>query len=187
MSRLLTTAVLVSSVWGVAQADPVAAIPPTMPDLPPRSGPPTVGPSGFRDSSNLDGVYVWLGPSAAATYTASNWDSVFGGDLAVTRVREQELLGAVGGDVGFTKYTANDGGRVWLDALAGTRVSSRVMVGVSAGPIVELADLHHPRVGASVGLWAFAAVTPFVRVGAVDETGRFVEIGVRIALPVFRR
>jgi hypothetical protein len=61
------------------------------------------------------------------------------------------------------------------------------MVGVSAGPILELNELQHPRYGGSVGLWAFVGVTPFLRVGAVEELGGFAEIGVHIALPVFRR
>ena len=61
------------------------------------------------------------------------------------------------------------------------------MVGVSVGPIVELSELAHPRLGGSVGLWAFVGVTPFARVGIVDELGGFVEIGLHIALPVIRR
>ena len=47
--------------------------------------------------------------------------------------------------------------------------------------------LAHPRLGGSVGLWAFIGVTPFVRVGAVEDLGTFAEIGVHIALPVYRR
>ena len=57
----------------------------------------------------------------------------------------------------------------WLDALVGTRLGGR-MVGASLGPILELSDLEHPRLGASAGIWAFLGVTPFVRVGAVEGT-----------------
>jgi hypothetical protein len=60
------------------------------------------------------------------------------------------------------------------------------MVGLTAGPVMEVSDIEHPRLGASVGAWAFVGVTPFVRVGVVDENGRFVEIGIHAALPVFR-
>ena len=61
------------------------------------------------------------------------------------------------------------------------------MVGASAGPILELSELAHPRLGGSVGVWGFVGVTPFVRVGAVGELGAFVELGIHIALPVLRR
>jgi hypothetical protein len=129
---------------------------------------------------------VWLGPTAAASHVAATWDSTFGGDLAVVRVREHELLGAIGGTLGASKWTTRDGGRVWLDALAGTSIFGH-MAGVSAGPIVELAELAHPRVGGSVGVWAFAGVTPFVRIGLVEGLGGFGEIGLHVALPAIRR
>jgi hypothetical protein len=61
------------------------------------------------------------------------------------------------------------------------------MVGGSAGPILELSDFAHPRIGASVGVWAFIGITPFARIGTVRELGTFGEIGVHIALPVWRR
>lgn len=163
-------------------------IPPITTDLPPRSGPPVSGgPSGFRASSDLDGFYLWLGPTGAATHLDARWDSAFGGDLAALRIREHALVGALGGDFGFSKYTASSGGKLWLDGVVGTRVAGRTMVGLTAGPLLEVSDLQHPRAGASVGAWAFVGVTPFVRVGLVNESGTFVELGVRVALPVFRR
>jgi hypothetical protein len=135
---------------------------------------------------DLDGTYVWLGPTAAASHVDATWDSTFGGDLAIVRVRERELLGAVGASFGASKWTTRDGSRIWLDALAGTSMFGH-MAGLSAGPIVELAALAHPHVGGSIGVWAFAGVTPFVRVGLVDGLGGFAEIGVHLALPVIRR
>lgn len=167
---------------GSAQADPSTA---TVPDPPPRSRAPAVGPGNFRASSDLDGLYLWLGPTGAASRIDGAWDSTFGGHAAVVRVREGSPLGLVGATVGATLWTERGGGRIWLDALVGTRLGR--MVGVSAGPVLELSDRTHPRMGASVGLWGFVGVTPFARIGVVEDLGGFAEIGVHVALPVLRR
>lgn len=153
------------------------------PDPPPRRAAP--GDVDLPPSWDLDGFYLWLGPSGAASRVDGSWDSTIGADLAVIRVREREPLGAIGLSVGASRWTEREGGRLWVDAIAGTRIGR--MVGISAGPILELADLAHPRFGGSVGLWAFLGVTPFLRVGAVEELGGFIEMGVHIALPVLRR
>ena len=152
------------------------------PDPPARRAPVVVE---TAPSWDLDGFYLWLGPSGAASRIDSAWDSTVGGDLSVVRIRERDLLGAVGVSVGGSRWTERGGGRLWLDAIAGTRVGR--MVGISAGPILELDELAHPRLGGSVGIWAFLGVTPFVRAGIVDKAGGFIEIGVHIALPVLRR
>jgi hypothetical protein len=167
---------------GSAAADPSTS---TIPDPPARRKPPTVGPGNFRPSWDLDGVYLWLGPTGAASHVDGMWDSTVGGHAAVVRVRERGPLAVVGGVVGATLWTERGGGRIWLDAVAGTRLGK--MVGVSAGPLVELSERTHPRFGASLGIWGFVGVTPFARVGVVEELGGFAEIGVHIALPVLRR
>jgi hypothetical protein len=164
-----------------ASADSVV----TRPDPPARTGTPTVGPDNFRPSWDLDGLYLWLGPIGAASVVESDWDSTFGGDLSIVRIRERRTLSAIGFNAGATLWTERDGGRIWLDAIAGTRLGTRTY-GVSAGPLVELSELSHPRYGASVGVWGFFGVTPFLRAGVVDELGAFVDVGVHIALPVFR-
>ena len=102
------------------------------------------------------------------------------------RVREREPLGVIGGAFGATMWTERDGGRLWLDAMIGTRLAGR-MVGASVGPILELGDLAHPRIGGSVGVWTFIGVTPFARIGVVSELGAFGELGIHMALPVLRR
>jgi hypothetical protein len=145
-----------------------------------------VPPAPFQPVEDLDGMYVWLGPSGAAGYIGSSWDSSIGADASVVRIREHDLLGAIGGTIGASRWTVRDGGRVWLEAIAGTRVMGRTMVGLSLGTIAELSDVEHPRLGAAVGAWAFAGVTPYVRVGAVEQLGAFVELGLHIALPVYR-
>jgi len=138
-----------------------------------------------RPSWDLDGTYLWLGPLGAASYTDGNWDSTVGGQLAIIHVRERRSLGAIGGSFGASLWTARGGGRIWLDAIAGTRLGK--MMGLSLGPILELSDERHPHVGGSVGAWAFLGVTPYARVGFVDELGGFAELGLQIALPAIRR
>lgn len=170
----------------VAHAEPATFVPTKIdPDPPARAGDPSVTPVHFRPSSDLDGLYLWLGPTGAASHIESDWDSTIGASASLVRVREGSLLGAVGASFGASRWTVRGGGRLWLDGLAGTRIWR--MVGVSAGPLLELSELSHPRLGGSVGLWGFFGVAPFVRVGAVSEMGGFVEIGLHIALPVLRR
>jgi hypothetical protein len=144
-----------------------------------------VPPAHATPSWDLDGIYIWLGPTGAASRIDADWDSTFGADATVVRVRERAALGVIGATLGASRWTARGGGRIWLDGLLGTRLGR--MVGVSAGPLLELSELSHPRLGGSLGLWAFVGVTPFVRVGTVSDLGNFVEIGVHIALPVIRR
>jgi hypothetical protein len=155
-------------------------------DPPPRSGEPRVGPSGERPSWDLDGLYLWLGPEGAASRVERAWDTAFGAEATVVRVREADALGVIGGSAGASLWTARSGGRIWVDAVAGTRLGGR-MYGATLGPLVELSALAHPRFGASVGVWAFFGVAPYARIGIVDELGAFAEVGLHIALPVLRR
>lgn len=166
-----------------ATADPVAA---TVPDAPATPQPVVVPPATFRPSWDLDGTYLWLGPIGAASYMDAKWDSTFGGDIAIVLVRERAPLGLVGANLGASRWTERGGGRVWADALVGTHLFGRMM-GASLGPILELSELAHPRLGASVGVWGFAGVTPFARLGTVSNLGMFAELGIHIALPVLRR
>lgn len=166
----------------LAAADPSM----TVPDPPPRRAPPVVGPSKLGSSENLDGVHVWLGPVGAASRVDAAWDTTFGADLSIVRVREGAALGVVGASAGASRWSERGGGRIWLDGVAGTRLGGR-MYGASAGPILELSELAHPRIGASVGVWAFFGVAPFARMGVVGDLGPFVEVGVHLSLPVFRR
>jgi len=178
-------AVLVA-VTRLAAADPSAS---TIPDPPARQHAPVSGPGHLQASWDLDGLYLWLGPTGAASYlrrSPGDWDSTFGGDATLVRVREQRRLAVLGGTFGASRWTERGGGRVWIDAVAGTRISASRMIGVSAGPMVELSDFAHPRYGASAGVWAFVGVTPFLRVGTVEKLGTFAEIGLHITLPVLR-
>jgi hypothetical protein len=170
-------------VMGTAAADPVVA---TVPDAPPAPHPVVVPPATFRPSWDLDGTYLWLGPIGAASFVDASWDSTFGGEAAIVVVREHAPLGLYGANLGASRWTERDGGRLWIDGLVGTRLLGRMM-GASLGPILELSELAHPRLGGSIGVWGFAGITPFARVGAVSNLGMFAELGVHIALPVLRR
>ncbi len=178
LKKLIVVAWLLASHRG--DADPTVA-----PDPPARKTIPTVGPNGFPPSWNLDTTYLWLGPLGAASHVDGDWDSTIGGDATVVRIRERRSLAAIGGSLGASKWTARDGGRIWLDAIVGTHVLGW-MAGVSAGPMVELSDFAHPRFGGSIGVWAFLGIVPYARIGAVQELGMFGEVGVHITLPVWR-
>jgi hypothetical protein len=167
---------------GTAAGDPVT----TVPDAPARAQPVVVAPSTLRPSWDLDGVYLWLGPTGAASYLDAQWDSTFGGDAALVVVREREPVSLLGASLGASRWTVRGGGRVWIDGLVGTRSLGRMM-GASIGAILELSELKHPKLGASIGVWTFAGVTPFARIGAVSDLGMFAELGLHIALPVMRR
>jgi hypothetical protein len=169
----------------LARGDPGSG-PTSAADPPPRQAAPHAGPDAFAPSWDLDGCYLWLGPSGAASHVDASWDSTIGADAAVVRIRERDPLAVIGGAFGASRWTERGGGRLWLDALAGTHLGGR-LIGLSAGPLLELSDLAHPRLGGSLGLWAFFGITPFVRIGAVRELGAFGEVGIHLALPVFRR
>ena len=55
-----------------ALADPTTA---TRTDPPRRRVAPAVPMASFRPSWDLDGTYLWIGPLAAATHVANEWDS----------------------------------------------------------------------------------------------------------------
>ena len=165
-----------------ASADPVRI----EPDAPARSGPVVVPAATFRPSWDLDGLYLWLGPVGAASHLDSKWDSTVGAEAVVVVVHEAAALGLVGVDLGASRWTSRGGGRIWLDGVVGTRWSGH-MIGASLGPMVELSDLERAKLGASIGVWAYAGIAPFVRVGGVSDLGMFVELGIHIALPVLHR
>jgi hypothetical protein len=60
------------------------------------------------------------------------------------------------------------------------------MVGATVGPLLELGDLRHPKIGGSGSIWVFAGVVPYVRLGVVNAAGEFLEAGVQLSLPALR-
>lgn len=147
--------------------------------------PPQAQPT-LRASSDLDGGYLYLGPVGAAISIDGAWDGAFGASLSWLRVREHRPVAAAGVSLGAARYSARDGGRVWLEGIAGTRRVLGVLAGITAGPLLELGDVQHARPGVTGGIWLFAGVTPFVRAGFVAQAGGFVEAGLQVPLPVWR-
>jgi hypothetical protein len=143
-------------------------------------------PALIATSADLDGLHLWLGAWGARTEASEGADSCVGLELAMTRIRERAWLGTLGVAVNAGRYASSDDGRISALALAGTRRGTGWMIGASAGPLLELSPTARPKRGASVGIWAFAGVVPFVRVAAVEGRGAFFEAGVSIALPIVR-
>lgn len=143
----------------------------------------------LRYTGDLDGEYVFLGPVGGAVQIEDAWDGAFGAQLGVIRVREQRVLSAAGLMLAGNRYSARDGGRLWLECVVGSRRIpglGRTLVGISAGPALELGSVQHPRGGVTGSAWLFAGVIPYVRGGTFDEAGSFVEVGLALALPVGR-
>jgi len=134
---------------------------------------------------NLDGLHLALGPVGSAIHLEGEWDSAFGLEVSGYRVRERSPLVALGMNVGGAWFSARSDGRMWVQADAASRVAG-VVVGVSAGPAVQLDELRPPRWGAQAALWFYAGVVPYVRLGAFQDSGTSIEIGLRIPLPVLR-
>lgn len=177
--------------WLPVTGIPVAPAPGRRAPTPGAIGSPPGSPEPPTDaalaaSADLDGLHVWLGPWGARTEAPTGVDSCVGLELAVTRIREREAIGALGLVVGAARYGSSDAGRLTASALVGTRRGTGWMIGASAGPIVELSPISRVKLGATAGLWIFAGVTPFARVATVEGRGVFGELGVSIALPVLR-
>ncbi len=140
----------------------------------------------LRSTANLDGIYLALGPVAAVVHDPEGWDGVFGGELTVARVTEHRAVAAVALNLGGARFGMRSAGRLWLEGMVGTGRLLGVVVGVAAGPTLEVDEQIPPRVGVQGSLWLYAGVLPYLRVGAVRDAGSFVEIGVKVSLPAVR-
>jgi hypothetical protein len=123
---------------------------------------------------------------ASAVHVEGTWDGGFGGELGVGRLSDRRGLALWAASVGLLGFSERTGGRAWAELAVGTRWPTGVPVGIGLGPAVELDDIRRPRWGGQATLFVFAAVVPYVRVGAVDDGGLFADVGVRIAFPVIR-
>jgi hypothetical protein len=143
----------------------------------------------LRYTGDLDGWYAFLGPVGGAVQIEGAWDGAFGAQLGVVRVRERRAVSAAGVMLAGNRYSARDGGRLWIEGVVGTRAIpglGRALLGLSAGPALELGTVQHPRAGVTASAWVFAGVIPYVRAGTFDEAGSYVEVGLALALPVGR-
>jgi hypothetical protein len=137
-------------------------------------------------TANLDGHYIWLGVSGAATRDDGTWDSVFGMELTVLRVRESAVLGVVGVGLAGSRIATDERWRVTLEAVVGTRLAGRTTAGLAIGPTVDLAELAHPEYGISARAWVFVGITPYVRVGVMADGSKYVDLGAQLSLPIAR-
>jgi len=159
---------------GAAAAEPAPPIP---------VSPPT---STLPFSADLDGGYVWLGVTGAATHDHGAWDSVFGVEAAMVRVREHARLGVIGAGLTGARIARDARWRLTLDAIAGTRLGSRLTLGLAVGPTLDLAELAHPVLGGTAMAWAFVGITPYVRVGVLADGTTYVDLGAQLSLPIAR-
>ncbi len=140
---------------------------------------------GITLQANLDGTYVHLGPAVGVGDTEAGIDTFAGGAVSLTRLREGDLLGLVGGRIAAARWTERDAGRIDGDLVVGTRRLGLLM-GVAGGPILDLSSDHHPRIGGSARIWCYAGVVPYLRIGVIAASGRFIEAGLELPLPVWR-
>jgi hypothetical protein len=137
-------------------------------------------------SSDTDGVYATVGPVASAVRVADDWFSGYGLELSVVRVREQQFPVAIGLAGGGISYAGRAGGRLWLEAETAVEKPLPFGLGLGLGAAAEIDPVRPPRLGVEATLWAFVGIVPYVRVGALQETGAFVELGVMIKIPAHR-
>lgn len=134
---------------------------------------------------DLDGLYLHVGPALGVAHTADGVDTFAGGAVSLTRLREGDLLGAIGGRIVAARWTERDAGRIDAELVLGTRRLG-LLAGISGGPIAALDDLQHPRIGGAVRIWCYLGVVPYVRMGVIAASGRFIEAGLELPLPVWR-
>jgi len=150
-----------------------------------RAEPPSPRPE-LASTANLDGLYLALGPLGGASVTADGWVGTFGAEVLLVRVRERRPLAALGVVAGAVRFSELERGRLWLDLLAGSRWPLGVAIGVQAGGLLEVDEINRPRAGLQGSLWVYGGIVPYLRVGTVQESGPFFELGVGLPLPVLR-
>jgi hypothetical protein len=146
------------------------------------SGAPARPPGQAESASHFLALTV-LGSAVRAE---GEWDSAFGGEVAVGALRAGDALAAWAAGIDFVAYSERSGGRVTLEGALGTRWPTGVLLGLAGGPMIELDDFRRPRAGGQLSVWIFAGVVPYVRAGTVEDSGFFVDLGLRIPLPVLR-
>lgn len=139
-----------------------------------------------RESTDLSGTYVAIGPLGSAVHVEGAWSGGFGGELTFARVNERRRLLGLGLSLGALQYTERSGGRIWADLFASTRTVFGVATGVSLGAVVEVDQVRPGRWGGQATLWVYSGVIPYLRVGSVQRGGAFVDVGLKIPLPALR-
>jgi hypothetical protein len=150
------------------------------------AGPAPAAAEKLRSTRDLDGIHLALGPVGSAVHTGGSWDGAFGGEISLTRVTERRPLAAIGLGIGGARFSERAAGRLWAELSVATRRPLDVPIGLSVGPTAEVDQVIPPRWGAQATLWVYAGVIPYLRVGGVEKSGRFVELGLKIPLPAIR-
>ncbi len=140
----------------------------------------------LRWTADLDGNYLALGPLGAATRVENAWDGAFGAEASLFHVSEHRRISAIGLAFGGMRFSEREGGRLWAEGLFATRRPFDLAIGLSLGAVTEVDDVSPPRWGAQAGIWVFAGVIPYFRVGTIQRSGVFIDFGLKIALPTFR-
>jgi hypothetical protein len=104
----------------------------------------------------------------------------------VGELRDGAALAAWAAGVGVLAFSERDGGRAFAEAAVGTRWPTGLLFGLTGGPVIQFDEFRSPRVGGQVSVWAYAGLVPYIRVGAVEKSGVFVDVGLRIPLPAGR-
>lgn len=146
---------------------------------------PLLSPSESLASGEPD-HFVAVAAIGSAVRVEGVWDDAWGGELGVGQLRDRSVLSAWAASVGLVGFTARSGGRLWGELTVGTRWPTGYLVGIGAGPAVELDRVRTPRWGGQATVWVFAGVVPYARVGALEPGGVFVDVGLRIAFPAVR-
>jgi hypothetical protein len=129
-----------------------------------------------------DEIVVWIGPELSAVRLDEGWDTGVGGVLAVG-LRRPRRLAILAGEVHGISLADRGGGRLGGAASVGLRTGFGPIVGLSVGPVVEVDAVRPPRWGGEATGWIVAGLGAFVRVAALDQIGRSLEIGLAVPLP----
>jgi hypothetical protein len=138
----------------------------------------------LRSPGNLDGWYLTLGPVAAAAHVEGDWISAVGGEISIVHLAEHKIPAVIGISGGGVSYGSLPGGRLYLEAEVGLEQPLPFAVGLALGATAQVDRTDPPRLGAQATLWAIGGVVPYVRVGAVEVNGAYVEAGVMLKVPV---
>ena len=153
-------------------------------DTPPEPRAAAAGAAAAR--GGLDGSYLLLGPVAGMVRANGSWESGFGGALSLVRVRERRSLAALGLGIGALRLARGDRGLLWADFQVGSRRLAGLLMGFTAGVSADVGELISMRLAGHAGVWVFAGVVPYARIGVMQKSGTYVDFGIRVALPTFR-
>ena len=133
-----------------------------------------------------DGLWLTVGPVGGGVRVGGDWFSLFGLEASVVYLRERGHPALIGGSFGGMSYAGRGGGRFWLEAEIAVNDPLPVAVGLGFGPAAEIGRSQPTHLGIQGTLWLFTGVIPYVRAGALEVTGGFVEVGVMIKIPAVR-